>query len=144
MPRPPDPDRRDPHDLAGLRAANYYRVSNDGAGQEKSVRDQRYEGRAWAERAGVEVVIEAEDAGLSASEFARKERPGYRRLLSVIEAGRVDLLWVWALNRATRQAREYLDLAELCRAQGVRWVVGGRVYDLEDDDATRSAWTSTT
>jgi DNA invertase Pin-like site-specific DNA recombinase len=139
---PRSPKRDDPHDLSGLRAAAYYRVSRakDGdersTGDEKSTGDQKAEAHRWAEREGVTIVAEHEDVSLSASEFARKKRPGYQRLETLIAAGDVDLVWFWALNRATRKAREYLDLAELCKARGVRWVVGGKVYDLDDDDDT--------
>jgi site-specific DNA recombinase len=130
------PAERDPYDLSGLRVALYLRVSRDSSGEEKSTKDQKAEALAWAERAGVRIVSTYEDVSLSASEFATKERPGYKQLLTLIAAGDVDLVWFWALNRATRQAREYLDLAELCQVRGIRWVVGGKVYDLDDDDDT--------
>jgi len=135
MPQP-QPATRDPHDLSGLRAYLYYRVSRDDTGEEKSTKDQQAEAHQWADRVGVIIAGEFEDVSKSASEFGRKVRQGYKDLLAAIAGGDVDLVWFWALNRATRQAREYLDLAELCEPRGVRWVVGGKVYDLSDDDDT--------
>ena len=46
----------------------------------------------WAARSGVEIMATYEDVSLSASEYARKPRPGYDQMLAHIGSGQVDLV----------------------------------------------------
>ena len=130
----PNITKRDPYNLTGQKAVVYCRVSLDSSGEERSVKDQKRAAEQWAANAGVEIVSYHEDISLSASEFAKKPRPGYQATLLDIEAGKVDLVWFWALNRVTRKQQEYLDFQELCEKRGVRWVIDRRLVDPADMD----------
>jgi site-specific DNA recombinase len=136
--------RRRPHkdfsDLSDKRAALYCRVSYIGkrdkngdedrrAADEKSVDDQEAEGTAWARRAGADLVRVFTDPGLSASQFATKERPGFRKLLAAVEAGEIDVVWVWAIDRSQRDLRVFTELRDLFQRQQVALSVNGRLHD---------------
>lgn len=110
---------------------------------DKSVSDQETIGRQWAadQRAVVHDVYC--DNSKSASRFATLAREHYERLVQDITAGRVRIVWFWALNRSQRRLGVYADLRDLCRARGVLWVVAGRIYDLNDrGDRLSSAFTA--
>lgn len=51
-----------------------------------------------------------EDAGFSAKSL---KRPGIKSILAAIEAGRVQTIVVWRLDRLTRNLRDLLDLVDL-------------------------------
>src|SRR6266568_3173740 len=138
--------RRQPHkdfsDLSGMQGALYCRVSyivkrdkngdeDRRAVDEKSVDDQEREGRAWAGRTEA-ALTEAHvfrDPGLSASQFATKERPGFRKLLAAVEAGEIDVFWVWAIDRSQRDLRVFTELRDLFQRQQVALSVNGRLHD---------------
>jgi site-specific DNA recombinase len=60
-----------------------------------------------------------EDAGFSAKSL---KRPGITALLADIEAGQVQTLVVWRLDRLTRNLRDLLDLVALCDSHKVALV----------------------
>jgi DNA invertase Pin-like site-specific DNA recombinase len=143
------PTRTNPTDLTDLRAGLYVRVSAADAEDKakkkrlqtqhdvqkliaKQTEDQKKVGLEWAEREGVNVVDVYSDPDFSASRFGTKERPEYARLLRDVAAGKLDLLWFWELSRSQRQLKDYAHLRDLCRDQGVRWVIRDRVYDPDD------------
>ena len=43
------------------------------------------------------------DPGLSASRFATKDRPEYKRLLADVEAGKLDVVVLWESSRGGRE-----------------------------------------
>lgn len=84
--------------------------------QEKECRDR-------AARDGVEVSAERvySDLSISAAD-ARKRRPAYERLLADVRAGEVGRVYVWDLDRLTRQPGqldEWVKLAEAGRCHVV-------------------------
>jgi site-specific DNA recombinase len=138
---------KDFHDLSGMRAALYCRVSHisgkksdeSKAVDEKSVDDQETEGRAWAERVGVELVEVFKDKGLSASPFAQKgrgreARPDFDRMLRLVEAGGVDVVWVWAIDRSQRDLRVFTEVRDLFQQHQVALSVNGRLHHPDDYD----------
>jgi site-specific DNA recombinase len=142
---------KDFSDLEGMRGALYCRVSHiDKSGgkdagekrraaDEKSVDDQEREGRGWAERARVRLVRVFRDPGLSASPFApkgrgREARPEFDQMLSLVEAGEVDVVWVWAIDRSNRDLRVFTEIRDLFQAHQVALVVSGRLHDPNNYD----------
>lgn len=118
-----------------VRVAPYLRASRDRYGTEKSVGDQEIDYKSslannadWAE------VAVFRDNNRSASRFATKTREDFVKLVEAIDAGEIDLLWIWEFSRSQRRLKVFADLAELCRERGVKWFVftAGRAFDLDN------------
>jgi DNA invertase Pin-like site-specific DNA recombinase len=109
------PRRRKTTRTGTQRAAVYARISDargdDTAGVERQVEDCL----ALAESRGFEVVDRYIDNNRSAYSGAR--RPEYERLLADVEAGRVDVIVVWASDRLYRRLADLEQLVE--ELQGV-------------------------
>lgn len=104
-------------------AAIYVRISLDQGTGELALDRQEKECRARAARDGVEVRQERvySDLSISAAD-ARKRRPAYERLLAGVCAGEVGRVYVWDLDRLTRQPGqldEWVKLAEAGRCHVV-------------------------
>ncbi|MFF2027918.1 recombinase family protein, partial [Streptomyces sp. NPDC058171] len=115
----------------------YARVSKDMSGIQRSPTEQVAECRAICERNGWlirEVIV---DNDLSASAFARKQRPGYRRVMTEIQPG--EVLVVWEPSRITRRMDDHLDLVNLCQASGILFCAGGEIIDFTDPSAELNA-----
>src|SRR6266566_3722037 len=142
---------KDFHDLTGMRAALYCRVSyipkrgkdadeDRRAADEKSVDDQEREGRAWAARMGVQLVDPVfTDAGLSASPFSlkgrgRAARPEFDKMLKLVEADEVDVVWVWAIDRSNRDLRVFTEMRDVFQEHQVALSVSGRLHDPNSYD----------
>ncbi|GAA3222953.1 recombinase family protein [Actinocorallia longicatena] len=124
--------------LTLARLAIYLRASDDDAKTETSITAQGGVGRSWAEGVGITNVTVYSDNDLSASLFATKPREDFERLVRDIEAGAVDLIWFWKLNRSQRTLDTYVKLRDLCRAKGVGWVIKSRLYDLNSPEDLRT------
>lgn len=108
------------------RAAVYVRISLDRTGGRLGVTRQATDCRRKAKSLGWQVVEVYEDNDQSAS--TTKPRPAYSRMLTAIEAGTVDAVVVWDLDRLHRRPIElerFLDLAD--RRQVALASVGGDV-----------------
>ena len=92
--------------------------------QEKECRDR-------AARDGVEVSAERvySDLSISAAD-ARKRRPSYERLLADVCAGEVGRVYVWDLDRLTRQPGQLDQWVKLAKA-GLCHVVEAHGMDLD-------------
>ncbi|MGH3672373.1 MAG: recombinase family protein [Pseudonocardiaceae bacterium] len=120
--------------MSELRAVLYGRVSRDRS-EGRSVDDQLSECRSWAGREGWQVVAEHRDDGISASRYAGgKARPGWQSTMDLISAGRVDLLVVWEVSRASRDRAVWSALLATCQEHGVRIGASGRLHDPADPD----------
>lgn len=106
--------------LSRMRAAIYTRLSKDPTGQQTATARQREDCRALVARHGWEVVGEYEDADLSA--FRGVARPGYEAMLAGLEAGEIDRVVAWKLDRLLRRPRDFEKLWELCEASGAHIV----------------------
>lgn len=71
------------------------------------------------------------DPDLSASRYARKDRPDYAALLAHVAAGESEGIWLWEGTRGSRQMGEWVALLDLCREHRVLL----RVYGGGGDDA---------
>ena len=92
--------------------AVYTRISEDrqqGAG----VRDQWDDCMTLAERHGWDHLTHFEDNDISASKYARKQRPDYRRMLAKIRAGEIRRIVVAHIDRLYRQPKELEELIDL-------------------------------
>ncbi|WP_270886597.1 recombinase family protein [Pedococcus sp. 5OH_020] len=118
--------------MAQRTAAIYVRISSDPEGKRLGVTRQLKDCQAKAAAMGWAVGEVFEDNDVSAS--SAKPRPAYQRMLGALEAGEVDAVVVWDLDRLTRRPIEiehFIDLAD--RRQVALASVGGDV-DLATDN----------
>jgi DNA invertase Pin-like site-specific DNA recombinase len=115
-------------------AAIYARQSK---AKDRSIAEQIDAGRRECEREGW-AVSEVYKDRVSASRFARGERPDWKRLLADLEAGRFGVLVLWESSRGDRDAETWLGLLRRCRDRKVliRIIADERTYDM----ARRQDW----
>nr|MBA3368633.1 recombinase family protein [Geodermatophilaceae bacterium] len=101
----------------GPRSVIYARQSLDRSGEGAAVERQIADCRKLAESRGWDVLDVVSDNDISASNG--KARPGYQRVLTMIESGSVDRVVVWAVDRLTRRMRDLEDVVDLCERTGV-------------------------
>lgn len=97
-----------------LRAVGYARISRDDALEGRGVGRQTEDIAKVCDCHGWELGETITDNDVSASRYSKKPRPGYRRLLELIEAGTVDRAVVYDVDRLLRQPRQLEDLIDLC------------------------------
>lgn len=94
-------------------AALYARLSRDRSGEETATARQLEDCRAFAASRGWEIVGEYTDADISA--YKRNvARPGYEAMLGELDAGRVDVVVAWKLDRLLRRVMDFEKLWERC------------------------------
>src|SRR5271167_4395101 len=109
----------------GTRAALYLRVSTS---DQKP--DLQFDGlRAYAARAGLEVVKDYLDVGVSGR---REGRPQLNALMAVARNREIDCVLVWKFDRFARSTRHLLAALEEFNHLGVRFV---SVQDQIDTDS---------
>ena len=116
----------------GTRAVIYTRVSSDPNDRGRSVSEQETECRAVCERNEWDVLAVYSDNDRSASRYATKDRPEYRKLIKFVESGGADVLVVWEASRAQRDMDAYLRLRDLCERRRVLLSYSGRTYDMAE------------
>ncbi|HQU70464.1 MAG TPA: recombinase family protein [Albidovulum sp.] len=111
-----------------LRAVIYARFSTD-LQNENSTRDQITNCSAFAARKGWQVLQVFEDAGMSG---AKRERPGYKRMLGAVRSGLVDVVLAEGLDRLNRSQELSAHLFALCDFNGVELhtLADGRIEEL--------------
>lgn len=114
--------------MTAKRAAIYCRISQDRTGEGLGVQRQEQDCRALCERNGWDVVQVLVDNDVSAS--TGKRRPAYEQLLALIEAGSIDAVAVWALDRLYRRPIELEQLLPLTEQRGVKLATIGGEHDL--------------
>jgi DNA invertase Pin-like site-specific DNA recombinase len=97
-----------------LRAALYARVSTSNHGQDVGL--QLDELRQVAAQRGWLIVDDFVDEGISGSE---DHRPALDRMMAAAQAGRMDVVMVWKLDRLGRSLRNLLVLIESLSTAGV-------------------------
>lgn len=94
------------------RAACYIRVSsNEQANNGSSLDNQLHLIKNYALSKGFEIVEFVQDAGISA--FRKKSRPGFNRIMELIQIKAVDHVIVYSLSRFARNTRVTLDAVEM-------------------------------
>jgi DNA invertase Pin-like site-specific DNA recombinase len=106
-------------------AAIYARISNDPEGDRLGVRRQIEDCRAEAVRRGWPVADLYVDDDKSA--WSGKVRPEYERMVTDIEARRIDAVLFWHPDRPTRRPIEQEAFVEVCRRANIEvaWLGGG-------------------
>ena len=99
------------------RAVIYLRVSTDEQADAYGLDVQRERCRAMACVKGFAVVAEHVDAGISGT-LAPGARPGLAAVLAAVDAGDVDTVIVYALDRLGRRTSIVLDVVERLRVAG--------------------------
>jgi site-specific DNA recombinase len=124
-------------DQMPLRAANLGRVSK----KDRKKKNERDRARSVAEQHDANAAAIATNGHLevvryqdeeSASRFARKAREDWQRLLSDVENGHLDIIYIWETTRGSRKAGEWIDFIDTCRDYRVLIHITnhGRTYDL--------------
>lgn len=104
------------------RAGKYSRVSDDSRRREAaSVRQQDERNQQVCDEHGwiTSPRHAYSDNDLSASRFARKDRPGWDRLLADLRAGEIDVLVMWESSRGGRTPENWLAFLSVCRDRGI-------------------------
>ncbi len=114
-----------------MRAAIYLRQSKDTNGTGLAVDRQRVDCQRLATDRGWTVVTTLCDNDLSAS--TGKRRPGYEELLALIDAGAVDVVVTWHLDRLMRRLADLEDVIVRCEKAGVRVATVSGDLDLSTD-----------
>lgn len=122
-----------------VNACTYVRISADKLEEGRGVgRQQRDADRLCAER-GWSVVERITDNDRSASRYARRGREGWARLLHLLDAGAVEAVVAYDLDRLTRRPDELAPLIAAAE-RGVRIVtVTGSLLDLSSADGIFAA-----
>lgn len=127
--------------LVGARVGLYTRASDDHEITTTSVTAQDRRGTRWADMH--ECVIPEygryTDNDKSASWYGTKPRTEFQRLIQDMKAGKLDVVWVYAISRIARDNGEGGSFAfrDLCRMTGVILVVKNKIYDLNDPSDLR-------
>lgn len=122
----------------------YGRNSRDPKKKGRSVEAQLTDGRDLCERFEWHIVQVFQDAGLSASRHARRERDDFESLLDAIEnepavPGVIRIVVAYEASRYYRDLEAYVRLRNACYHAGVLLCYNNTVYDLskrEDRKAT--------
>lgn len=98
---------------------------------DRSIEEQLDLGRARAADEGWLLLGEFHD-GVSASRHTTKQRDDWPKVLALIAAGKVRVLWLWEPSRGDRKLSEWAKLLEDCADQGTRIYIEThhRLYDL--------------
>jgi len=99
------------------RAAIYARISKDAEQTGLGVDRQLTQCRELAARKRLKVVAEFAENDVSA--YRSTSRPAWRRLWDLMEAGEVDVLIGYAVDRLLRSPRELEDLVDLVESTGI-------------------------
>lgn len=119
-----------------MRAVIYTRASLDRTGEGKSNSRQREECLRLVEYKRwtlVTVAGEPSADDVSISAYGDKERPAWLKVLSMIEAGDVDVVVAWHLDRLTRNMADLEKLILLCEKHNVSVATATGDIDLTND-----------
>ena len=117
----------------------YQRVSKLASAQDRkeierarSIEEQNKANQDECDQNGWTITERYEDPGLSASRFATKARPEYRRLLADIRAGKLDVVVLWESSRGDRELAGWAQFLNACRENQTRIYITthGRLYDM--------------
>jgi DNA invertase Pin-like site-specific DNA recombinase len=97
-----------------MRAVGYARLSKDDTLEGRGVARQTEDIAAVCDREDWQLTEVLTDNDVSASRYSRKPRPGFSRLVELIEKGAVDRAVVYDVDRLLRQPRQLEDLIDLC------------------------------
>lgn len=122
-------------------AAIYARLSKNRRGLSDNVEIQITEGQDYTGDKAWNLVGVYSDDDISASKFSTKPRPDYERLVSDIEAGRVEVVVCTEMPRLYRRLEELLELIRMAartRLRGI-WTTDDIGYDLSTPEGIHAA-----
>ena len=114
-----------------MRAAIYTRQSLDKSGAGLAVARQLADCEKLCAGRGWDIIARESDNDTSA--YQRKKRPGYQRIIALMEGRAADVVVVWAVDRLSRRLADLLDLIDLCEKTGVRIATVSGDLDLSTD-----------
>ena len=107
-----------------MKAIGYVRVSTDRQAElGVSLEAQEAKIRAMATVQGAELLEVMVDGGESAKNL---NRPGLRRLLTLVDRGKVEAVIIAKLDRLTRSVKDLCSLLELFEKRGVALISPNR------------------
>lgn len=115
-----------------ITAAVYLRISLDRHGDGLAIDRQREDCLSMIEHRGWTLYGIYDDPSISASD-ARKNRPGYDRMVKDWKAGKFEAIVCWDLDRLTRQPRQLEDWIDAAEQRGLRLVTANGEADLTTD-----------
>lgn len=115
-----------------VRAAIYLRISLDREMDGLAIDRQREDCEKLAQFRGWEIVETYVDQSISASDKTKK-RPAYLRMVQDYEAGLLDAIVCYDLDRLTRQPRELEDWIDRAESRGLLLVTANGDADLSTD-----------
>lgn len=107
-------------------------MSFDRSGDERGVQRQLEDCMEIVERRGWELVGEYSDNSISASK-RHVRRPEYDRMVDEYEAGFIDAVICYDLDRLTRQPRQLEDWIDRATERGLQLVTANGEADLGTD-----------
>jgi site-specific DNA recombinase len=115
-----------------VRAGVYARISEDrdgeGLGVKRQVRDcvTECERRGW--------VVQESYRDNDVSSYGRKARPAYQRMLADAQAGKINAIVCWSVDRLIRHPRELEEIIDLYTIHGISLATVGGEINLGDPD----------
>ena len=111
------------------RAAIYIRVSSEEQAMHGlSLAAQREALLTYARQHGIQVVDLYADEGVTARKKYRS-RPAFMRMLTDVQADRIDLILFIKLDRWFRNIADYYEVQRVLDAHGVQWIATEERYD---------------
>lgn len=101
-----------------MRVAVYTRISSDRHGTQTATARQEEAARAFCTARGWTVAVALDDVDRSAWK-PKVQRPGFDRLVQLVDDRLVDGVVVWRLDRLVRQPAEFERFWERCEIRGV-------------------------
>src|SRR6056297_564687 len=120
-------------------AVTYCRISYDPRASEAGVDRQRTDTDKLAADLGYVVVDRIVDNDRSASRKARRSREGFDRMLEMAQAGTIDAVVAYDLDRFTRNPDELGAWIDVADRTGIKIHTTGTILDLADPDSVFTA-----
>jgi site-specific DNA recombinase len=103
--------------VVGMRLGAYARISYDRDGEKEAALDRQLaDSRQWAELHGHEIVTEYVDPKMSA--FRKVKREHFERMLGDLDAGAIDGVVCWKLDRLVRSHSDFERFYEILSSRG--------------------------
>lgn len=116
------------------RAFIYCRISHDPSGKELAVARQEKDCRNLAKQNGWTVAQVFVDNDLSASGFAKKNRPAFDEMVQRLRGDEADILIAYDDSRFTRQTKEFENLIELVAEKRIKLQTCQGSLNVENSD----------
>jgi DNA invertase Pin-like site-specific DNA recombinase len=113
------------------RAVIYTRQGKEAEGNGQAVAGQLEACERLATQRGWQIVARESDNDMSAS--PGKPRPGWQRVMAMIESGQTDVVIVWAVDRMVRRLADLEAVIDACERASVKLATVSGDLDLSTD-----------